>query len=125
MSIRADISNFYRDDIAHLEISFTLEQGIKQGIKKISPLSRMDFMVGAGLATLFLVHKVGLYIFTLARCVVTGPNQDLRNSLSRNWKEILVYGGAIPLGWIGVIYPPFVNDILQIPANGLSMPYSL
>ncbi len=117
MSICIEICNFYKDTIAPLEITVN-SQG---GIKKILPISRLNFNTGAGLASLFLVQKIVLSIFYLAGSIVTfGLHKGMRASLLKNLKEVLVYVGAIPLGFIGVFFPQTINQVvLQIPSTGL------
>jgi hypothetical protein len=95
-------------------------------IRKISPISRLDFTTGAGLAILFLVQKIAQSIFFFAGSVLTlGLHKGTRTSLLKNAKEGLVYAGAIPLGIGGIFFPQTINqEILQIPAQGLITPFN-
>lgn len=122
MSISTEICNFYKDVIAPLESTFT-PQG---ACTKISPISRLEFSAGAGLAILFLVQKIAQSIFFLAGSVLTiGLHEGMRNSLLKNAKECLVYAGAIPLGIVGIFFPQTINqEVLQIPSQGLITPFN-
>lgn len=123
MSIGTEICNFYRDVIAPLEITIN-SQG---SVKKISPISRLNFNIGAGLAILFLVQKIAQSIFFLVGSVLTlGLHEGMRTSLLKNAKECLVYAGAIPLGIVGIFFPQTINQaVLQIPFQGLITPFNL
>ncbi|KIC70948.1 hypothetical protein [Candidatus Protochlamydia amoebophila] len=106
MSIDTEICNFYRDVIAPLETTVNSQRSVK----KISPISRLDFNTGAGLAILFLVQKIAQSIFFLAGSVATlGLHEGMRISLLKNAKEGLVYAGAIPLGIVGIFFPQTIN----------------
>ena len=123
MSIGTKIRDFYGDVIAPLEIT-----GNSQGsVKKIGPLSRLDFNTGAGLAILFLVQKIAQSIFFLLGSVLTlGRHEGMRTSLLKNAKECLVYAGAIPVGIVGIFLPQTINQsVLQIPSQGLITPFNL
>lgn len=120
MSIGAEICNFYRDAIAEITVNS------QKSVKKISPISRLNFNACAGLAILYLVQKIAQSIFFLAGSVVTlGLHEGMRTSLLKNAKEGLVYAGAIPLGIVGIFFPQTINQVvLQIPSEGLITPFN-
>ncbi len=111
------IPEFYREVIAPVEVR--IEEG--NSIKKISALSRMEFLFGSLIAIGFLVQKVVLSIFFfLANVFTCGLSQSFRASFCKNIQAGLKYFGAIPLGWAGVLIPHVINrKILRIPVDGL------
>ena len=117
MSIQAEIINYYRDSIAPNHVIASPTGG---ATRTISPISRLEFNAGAFFACLFVVQKIAYSFFYLVQTMGTcGQNEESRNSLSKNAKEVLVYAGAIPLGWVGVLFPGMVNQtILGIPPAG-------
>jgi hypothetical protein len=117
MELSARVCNFYKDVIATLEMTFTG----REVIKKIAPLSRLNFCAGIGIAVSFLVEKVALSIFFSAGTLTTcGLHQGFRTSLFTTSEEALVYGLAIPVGLTGALFPQTVNQtFLGIPPDGL------
>jgi len=106
--------DFYRDVIA--------PNKVRPGeFRKISPISRLNFNVGAVFSICFLVQKIAFSIFFLAATLLTlGLHETYRTSLLKNVKETLIYAGAIPLGFFGVLFPQTINEkVLQIPSGGL------
>lgn len=88
---------------------------------KIFPLKRIQFNTGAIFAIGCLVQKVVESIFYLLLNLATfGQNQSFRNSFSIKIREGFTYTGAIPVGFIGVLFPQTINrHILGIPDGGL------
>lgn len=122
MKICAGITQFYKE-VPSVKVTFAAEGGIK----KTFPLTRLQFNRGAALAILLTVQKIALSVLFLIGVIVTcGLKKDFQISLSKNFKEIFIYSGAIFIGYIGVLFPQTINKkILLIPPEGLITEYKL
>lgn len=107
-----EASKFFRDVAA---------PSIGGPISMIQQLNRMDFLGGAGVATLFLIEKVATTAFYLVANLFTCfNNKSFMTALQQSGKMIPVYATAIPLGIIGALFPNTINEkVLEIPARGL------
>jgi hypothetical protein len=111
------ISKFYKEEIA----STITEGNSQRTTKTIIPLTRTNFIVGSGLASIFLIKKIAYSALLFVENIFTAfQNLKLRNSLSHNVQQIPTYLGAVLLGYVGIIIPETINEkAFGIPANGL------
>lgn len=114
------VCKFYTETIA-LTLHEVTPEG---GSTRIVPLGRINFIGGAGLATLFLIQKIAQSVFFLLVTAFTCfRHQNSTDSLLQNAKEIPTYLGAIALGHLGAIMPQTINErVLEIPSNGRLVP---
>ncbi|MFI5342748.1 MAG: hypothetical protein ACHQUC_00840 [Chlamydiales bacterium] len=115
------IREFYRQRFAHTTIPRDESTGVMHCKAKIFPVTRLRFGTGATLAIALLIQKIVTSIFYLLCNLATiGLSQSLRSSLSKNVREGLSYAGAIPVGYIGMLFPQTINQqVLRIPDEGL------
>lgn len=92
MIINNETINFYREIVADESTVFN------KGNYAItfSPLTRFDFLSGAGLALCFLVVETVKSIFSF--------------SFFNHLKEMKTYTGAICLGFAGALFPDTINQ---------------
>jgi hypothetical protein len=115
-----DIVSYYRDIVA--TTTGIIDPANNRASKKILTISRFEFGTGAGLACGFLIQTIALSIFHFVGVILTCGRQASIQSFWNNFKEVFVYLGAIPVGFIGVIIPGTINQsFLGIPPNGLTV----
>ncbi len=109
-----DASKFYREVVAPTEF-ISSPQGTFT--TKISPITRMDFLSGSGLAILFLIQKVVMSTFFLFASISTlFQHKNFKASFRQNAQEMPKYLGAILLGYAGAFIPHTINKkILHLP----------
>jgi hypothetical protein len=116
--IIAGISEFYREMAAP-----TRGRAYADGTatKTILPLKRIDFLGGTGIAIFLLVHKITLSVFLSIGLIATvGCHRDIKDSFFKNVQEAVKYAGALPIGFLGALFPQITNQkILEIPSDGL------
>ncbi|MBX9745043.1 MAG: hypothetical protein K2X08_07545 [Chlamydiales bacterium] len=88
MIINDQTINFYREVVAH--------KTIENSVIAYSPLTRFDFLSGAGLGLCFLVAEAVKSIFSF--------------SFFNHLKDIKTYAGAICLGFVGALFPDTINQ---------------
>lgn len=112
------IRKFYIDTIASTEIAFS------SGIKKVNPITRLEFYAGSAIATAFLVQKIALSLFFLFTTLLTCfQSQSSKESLYHNTQEAQIFLGAVFVGNLGCFIPETTNDyFLRIPVEGLVIP---
>jgi hypothetical protein len=111
------ISKYYLGVIAPIKTVFG-----GGGVQKveISPISRINFLTGSTLAIGFLVQDVAKSVFSFFELFLTRfANEECADRFLKNVKQIPVHLGAIPVGYLGALFPQTVNEHLGIPANSL------
>lgn len=118
------IRNFYIEHIASLEIRIT---PTGTSVKKISPVTRIEFCFGSALATVLLVQKIAQSTFYFLAAVFTGfKNESIQESMRLSCRDVGVFLGAIVVGNLGFFIPQTANNYwLRIPVEGIVVPRSL
>ncbi len=121
-----EISKFYKDTFAPMTVTIVDNKGV-QTKQHYAPLPRINFLSGAVFAQAFLVYSIAASaLYLVANLFTCFLCQSFREGLFQNAEMIPVYTGAIPLGFIGALFPGTINEkVLHIPESGLSMPFQL
>lgn len=88
----------------------------------IFPYSRITFLKPAAFALLHLIQDVAkITFYFLANIFTLCLNQDLRQLFQASFWDLLTHLTAIPVGFVGVLFPDSTNSFIGIPVGGLEV----